>query len=313
LNASDEAIRQARVESGCVVTTPHTPANTASAQDLADTAAKTAGSRARVDVREINDLPVLREVANLFASIWGTGPDRPPVNSELMRAFAHAGNYISGAFDGDELLGASVAFFGPHDRRLLHSHISGVRPGTQGRSIGFALKLHQRAWAMRNGVKEVTWTFDPLVRRNAYFNLVKLGARASAYLVDFYGVMDDGLNAGPHSDRILATWGLDDPGVSAVLDTPVAGAPSARHSLARVQPRLSRGRDGRPVVQRAGTGTQSCWIPEDIASMRRDDPRLATEWGNALRTTLADALNEGYFIRTITRSGHYLLTRKDLA
>jgi predicted GNAT superfamily acetyltransferase len=31
----------------------------------------------------------------------------------------------------------------------------------------------------------VTWTFGPLVRRNAYFNLVKLGATAVAFHKDF--------------------------------------------------------------------------------------------------------------------------------
>src|SRR5437763_17197337 len=53
------------------------------------------------------------------------------------------------------------------------------------------------------------WTTDPLIRRNAYFNLAKLGAEAPQYLVDFYGEMRDAFNAGDESDRLLIRWRLD--------------------------------------------------------------------------------------------------------
>src|SRR3712207_7442617 len=65
----------------------------------------------------------------------------------------------------------------------------------------FRSKLHQRAWAIARGVHEVAWTFDPLVARNAWFNLTKLGARATEYLPNFYGPMDDGINGADESDR----------------------------------------------------------------------------------------------------------------
>ena len=97
---------------------------------------------------------------------------------ELLRAFTKAGNYVGGAFDGGRLVGACVGFFHAPAEDALHSHIAGVAPGLTGRNVGFALKLHQRAWALLRGVSEIAWTFDPLVSRNAYFNLVKLGAPA---------------------------------------------------------------------------------------------------------------------------------------
>ena len=75
--------------------------------------------------------------------------------------------------------------------------------------VGFELKQHQRRWCLERGVKTIEWTTDPLVRRNAYFNLTKLGARASDYLVNFYGAMTDGLNAGEESDRLLISWELE--------------------------------------------------------------------------------------------------------
>ncbi|MEU1202615.1 GNAT family N-acetyltransferase [Streptomyces sp. NPDC005813] len=277
------------------------------APDRAAAAATAAQARARVVVRELTDIPALRSAALLFADIWNT--DRPPINSDVLRALAHAGNYVVGAFDGDELLGASVAFLGLRDRPTLHSHISGVHTGAQGRSIGFALKLHQRAWATRRGIESVTWTFDPLIRRNAYFNLVKLGARATEYLTDFYGDMTDGINAGQQSDRLHLTWPLLDPHVIDLLD----GMPSSRAAepdAPHAAPRLVQGPAGGPEPHPTDAEAQLCWIPPDIEAVRREDPARAAQWRLALRTALTGALAEGYEIRTCTRSGHYLLTRR---
>ncbi|GAA5030673.1 GNAT family N-acetyltransferase [Streptomyces siamensis] len=278
------------------------------APDRAAAAAAAAQARARVDVRELTDIPALRSAALLFADIWNT--DRPPINTDVLRALAHAGNYVVGAFDGEELLGASVAFLGLRDRPTLHSHISGVHTGAQGRSIGFALKLHQRAWAARRGIESVTWTFDPLIRRNAHFNLVKLGARATEYLTDFYGDMTDGINAGQQSDRLHLTWPLLAPHVIDLLD----GVPSRRAAepdAARAEPRLVQGPDGGPEPHLSDAEAQLCWIPPDIEAVRREDPARAAHWRLALRTALTGALAEGYEIRTCTRSGHYLLTRRN--
>ncbi|MFM7981446.1 MAG: hypothetical protein ACKPKO_19230, partial [Candidatus Fonsibacter sp.] len=62
----------------------------------------------------------------------------------------------------------------------------------------------QKNWAKENGFKSVSWTFDPLVARNAEFNINKLGAKITNYFSNFYGAMEDELNAGDESDRLLA-------------------------------------------------------------------------------------------------------------
>src|SRR5207237_5804729 len=91
----------------------------------------------------------------------------------------------------------------------MHSHILGVVPQNERHGLGFDLKQHQRQWCLARGVKVIEWTTDPLVRRNAYFNLTKLGAEAPEYFVNFYGQMRDGINAGEESDRLLIRWHLD--------------------------------------------------------------------------------------------------------
>jgi len=135
------------------------------------------------------------------------------VNTDVLRALSHSGNYVAGARVGGRIVGGLMGWLGMSTAHELHmhSHILGVVVNSQASGIGFDLKQDQRRWCVERSVTTVEWTTDPLVRRNAYFNLTKLGARASSYLVNFYGAMRDGLNAGEESDRLLITWELGSP------------------------------------------------------------------------------------------------------
>ena len=161
------------------------------------------------DIVELSEVADLQQVVELFSKVWGVR-DEVLINSNTLRALAHSGNYVAGAKTKGRLVGAVMGWLGGHPPGglHLHSHILAVIPETEARGLGFALKQHQRSWCIARGIPTVEWTFDPLVRRNAYFNLTKLGAEASSYLVNFYGPMEDGINAGDDSDRILVTWNL---------------------------------------------------------------------------------------------------------
>ena len=141
----------------------------------------------------------------LFNQVWGT--TTPLVGVELLRAIQHAGGYVVAAYLDEQVVGGSFGFLGRHEGApSLHSHITGILPGVRRTGLGRAMKLHQRAWAAEHGLTWVTWTFDPLVRRNAWFNIDVLGAHVHEYLVDFYGPIDDAINAGDESDRLLVAW-----------------------------------------------------------------------------------------------------------
>lgn len=249
-----------------------------------------------MDVRELITTDDMREASELLAGIW-----RPtdPVPYDLLVVLRHIGGYISGVYEGDTMIGACAAF--PAADGSLHSHITGVT--ARGKGAGFAVKRHQREWALAHGVGTITWTFDPLVRRNAYFNLAKLAARAAEYLPDFYGEMPDELNAGDPSDRLLLIWDLDTPEVAAAVEgTPPASVPAEGFTT------LTDGPDGRPVVRdAAGAPRLAIGTPPDIAALRREDPPLALEWRRAQRAALGGALAAGYQVTGFTRSGHYLL------
>jgi predicted GNAT superfamily acetyltransferase len=255
-------------------------------------------------IAELSELDDLRELAELFAAVWGR-PSEPPINSDLLRALAHSGNYLAGTRSEGRLIGGIVGWLGghpPHDLHM-HSHILGVVPGVEARGLGFALKQHQRRWCLERSIGAVEWTFDPLVRRNAYFNLTKLGAEASRYLVDFYGAMDDGINAGDESDRILIRWELTSEKATQAADGKPA-EPAVDEGAARI---LVVGQHEEPVTQDLHGRTALLQVPDDIVALRRRAPELARAWRHAVRAGLGDAMSAGYRVAAVTRDGWYVL------
>jgi len=220
-----------------------------------------------VDIREATTIADLDAMRDVFVAIWDEG-GAPEVH--LTRAVQWAGGYAAVAVLDDRVVGGAMGFVGLRPELHLHSHIAGVLPGLQDRSIGFALKQHQRAWCAERGLPSIRWTYDPLVRRNAWFNLRRLGVEIESFHADFYGDMHDGVNAGDRSDRFLVRW-----------STEVVAAPSSVD------------------VPR---GAELFALPEDIVALRRDDPDRAS----GLRLELRAAL-EGRRVAGLTDAGEYVL------
>jgi predicted GNAT superfamily acetyltransferase len=222
-------------------------------------------------IRIAESVADLQRLAAVFDEIWGT--TCPLVEVGLLRAVQHAGGYLSVAEQGGQVVGGSFGFLGRHQGEpALHSHVTGVLPSVRQTGLGRALKLHQRAWAAEHELVSIVWTFDPLVRRNAWFNLGVLGARVDEYLVDFYGPIDDAVNARDESDRLLVAWTVHD----------AAAEDREPHNLAVP-------------------------TPEDIVGLRQTDPAAAAGWRKRVRTELGDRLNAGGRVVGFTRDGDYLV------
>ncbi len=271
----------------------------------ADRSARLAAQRLGLRVEELTDTASHHAAAVLLQHVWRADNPDAVCNASLMTALAHAGNYVAGAYLGDRLVGAAVGFFGEH---ALHSHVTGVDRTIVTHGIGFALKLHQRAWALERGIGAVRWTYDPLIARNAYFNLCKLGATATDYLPDFYGELDDGINTGDPTDRLVATWELASPGAVAAA----AGRP-AELSACFEEATILLGRDGEhPVPAEAGLPGDGrplrVAVPVDAEALRAQDPAAAARWRYAVREAMSAALAAGYQVCGISRDGVYALT-----
>ncbi|NRQ38283.1 GNAT family N-acetyltransferase [Nonomuraea sp. NN258] len=259
----------------------------------AERVAAGAAARAGVKIAELHELAEIHEACALLDRVWRPGPGNPLMTPELLRVLGHAGGYAVGAYADGRLIGVSLGLLATAG---LHSHITAVAGADRGRNVGYALKLHQRAWALERGITAVTWTFDPLVSRNAYVNLAKLGAAPAEYLVDFYGPMRDGVNAGTASDRLLVRWELAGPWPPAG-ERPPAGAVAA----------LEQGAGGRPVRGRLDGAVVLVRVPSDVEVLRRADPAAAGEWRSAVREVLGGLMAEGRRVTGFTRDGRYVV------
>lgn len=265
------------------------------------------------EIRELHTMEDLAGLAELFAVVWGR-PGEPPIGPDVLKAMAHSGNYVCGAYSGGRLIGGLVGWLGGHPpvELHLHSHILGVLPDSETHGLGFELKQHQRRWCLDREVRVMEWTTDPLIRRNAYFNLTKLGARSNEYLVNVYGAMRDGINAGEESDRLLVRWELDS---SEALAAAAGRAPEPDVDALRAAGAvtiLAVGGSDEPVAADRGEGrVLICNVPDDVVEMRRRDPAGARAWRLALRTALTGAIAHGFVIAGATRSGSYVLVAPD--
>jgi len=277
--------------------------------DLADleNAAIGLAGKAGVEIRALRGYQETGMAADVFAQVWGR--NMTPVPGELGVAFVESGNYAAGAFADGTMVGATIGFLGWHEGTIhLHSHITGVVAEARGHHIGTALKLHQAVWAARRNIDRITWSFDPLIQRNASFNLNSLGARPVAYRENLYGPLEDRFSEKEESDRILVDWyPTGSKAVAARAGTlPV---PDAKALIARGAVAILRDHDG-PVAAPGQTDVLCVQIPDDIVALRSKTSHIAGAWRDALRATLAAALNRGYVIGGFDPTGWYILERR---
>lgn len=253
---------------------PQTAAARHSGQVTTCQAEPTTTTDRAVHLDELSTPAACERAAELLRQVWQA--DFPPVAGHLLRTVQHTGGYVFGAHDdAGDLVAVSLGLL---SREGLHSHITGVLPAGQRRGLGLALKRHQRSWALERGLTTITWTCDPLVRRNVAFNLHALGARVVAYLPDHYGVTQDGVNAGDASDRLEVHWDLTSPEATAATTGRLPWSPPA--AGARLVP-----------------------LPADVERLRAVEPRAAWAWRRSVRASLLPVLAGGGAVLGMTADG----------
>jgi predicted GNAT superfamily acetyltransferase len=252
----------------------------------------------------------LREASALLEMVWGRSGEGVPVHSEVMKSLVHAGGCVTVARDGDGKVVGAAVLSPAAPTGASYSLIAGVAPGMSDRGIGRALKLRQRGWALEHGFTQMTWTFDPLVARNARFNLVRLGAVAAEYEVAFYGPMGDDLNGDDESDRLVARWALaGGRAAAAAAETPPDHGDSGPDDSSET---LRDAPDDGPLLRRDAAGLW-CRVPADIVALRRTDAAQATRWRLAVRDVFRAAFADGCAATYCTRTGWYLLAPEEPA
>ncbi len=205
--------------------------------------ASRAADRARVFIRRIIDADDAEVVTRLSDDIWGSGVMVP---TNLLRAVAMAGTPALVAERDGRAIGFALGFPALGDGfTYVHSHQVGVLAEHRAEHVGFALKMAQRADCLAVGVTEMRWTFDPMLRTHARFNLIHLGVRVIEFIEHCYGSRLDNFNAGDRTDRFKVRWNL----ASAVVDQAeclpsegdeVVVIPADYHHLRRENPAAAR-------------------------------------------------------------------------
>lgn len=237
-----------------------------------------------ITYRAVSDPEILQRVVDLEMIVWDLDP-RDAVPTNILHAMIENGTLLLVAECADQTVGLSLAFPARRGKETyLWSHMTGVHPEHQGKGIGLQLKLLQRKWALKNGYRKIGWTFDPLQRGNANFNVHLLGATANIYHVNYYGEMDDGINAGLPSDRLEVTWklkGARPPIVEpTVIDDETFG--------------LRGDSNQRPQLQSLDCQTVYLEIPTNLARLKQHDMGLALAWRMALREAMQGLFAQGY-------------------
>jgi predicted GNAT superfamily acetyltransferase len=257
-----------------------------------------AARAADVELRPLTSVEDADRILDVMTATWGEHQLLP---REMIRALGDSGNTPWGAFDDEELIGYVLGWSGvdPEDGLHAHSHMLATLPDRRHRGIGYALKLAQRAQCLDQGISRVRWTFDPLLSRNAHFNLTKLGARADRFLPDFYGEMTDALNRGEQSDRLMVRWDLEREPAGPARGSGFEVLGRAGVDLTAPTPTEVRSPAGAPALIR---------IPREYPDLRRRVPALADAWREATAAAFATCFREGLIATGFTDDSTYVLT-----
>jgi len=287
-----------------------------------------------IEIRPMQSYAEMRELEEIQLAIWGKD-EREIMPGHLFHAMQHNGAALLGAFDGSKLVGFTLAVLatveGLSDRidqvaaaRLkMFSVIAGVLPGYRNAGVGYQLKMGQRDFALRIGVRLITWTYDPLESRNARFNIGKLGAVCNRYIGNFHGEMA-GINAGLETDRFEVEWW--------VTSNRAKGRATQRRRSLSLQALLDGGAiliNGAdfnaaglavpPIENSQQSGNlMLVEIPADFQHVKEQDFRLAVEWREHSRDLFETLFSDGYLVSDFAshsagddRRSFYLLTHQD--
>jgi predicted GNAT superfamily acetyltransferase len=281
-------------------------------------------------IKILETVEEITAVEGLQRIVW-PGSETEIVPVHLLVTAAHNGGLVIGAFlkSGSEIapeqetfdpaappigfvFGFPGLYFTPDGPRPKHcSHMLGVHPDYRNQGIGFALKRAQWQMVRHQGIDRITWTYDPLLSRNAHLNITRLGAVCSTYRKELYGEMSDGLNIGVPSDRFEVDWWVNSTRVYRRLSRRPRLALDLAHFLAGGAVIVNPSQAGPdqwprpalsynlPPVTQGDEKNESFLlveIPADFLSLKTADLELANEWRKHTRGLFETLFAQGYLV-----------------
>jgi predicted GNAT superfamily acetyltransferase len=265
-------------------------------------------------VTEVSDAKQLEDVQR---QTWHMD-EHEILPGRFLHALQHNGACLLAAYDGQKIAGFVFGLLGTVQdlddridqvaaaRLQMYSAIMGVLPEYQSRGIGYRLKLAQREFALRIGVRLITWTYDPLESRNAYLNIGKLGVVCHQYFRNYHGELA-GLNQGLPTDRFYVEWW--------VTSNRVKGKLGSKRALLTIDAYRSGGialiNEAKPL----GSGFMAppdnfvvsdnrillVEFPSQIQEIKNQDMKLAAAWREHTRDLFEHYFEHNYLITDMVR------------
>jgi predicted GNAT superfamily acetyltransferase len=266
--------------------------------------------KSEITYRSLRTIEECVQAQDIQLDVWGEN-ELHVMSWKLFLDLVRNGGLVLGAFDGDQMVGFNVGFLGTDDgspnrpamaRLKFNSHAMGVHPDYQDAGIGYRLKLMQRDHAITNGVRLVTWTYDPLQSRNANLNIRRLGAVCNHYIREYYGEMRDDINLGFPSDRFHVEWWVTSEQVEQTLGSSPAPvdleamlAAGAKHynSTRRNEDGLLEPSDVDVALDGSDLLVE---IPPNLDSLRMQNQDLSLEWRLHTRHIFEHLFAEKYYV-----------------
>lgn len=273
-------------------------------------------TEAEIQIKTLRSLDEMRAAVALQKIYWGDDLESV-IPAHMLYSLATHGGHVLAAFDGDRMVAVLVGFLGTSMEEIDRPAMANLQivskrmvvlPEYRNRGLGYRLKLAQRDIAIKQGVRLVTWTFDPLLSTNAHLNIRKLGGVSHEFLDNYYGVDDSGgLARGGNSDRLLVEWWVTHRRVKERLE-------GARGSLGLNQYLEASTPIVNPTIPGAGglprplenVLTPSGWmalleIPTNFPAVARVDESLARAWREHTRTLFHVLFGMGYVVTDFVR------------
>jgi predicted GNAT superfamily acetyltransferase len=267
-------------------------------------------------IKIIENMNEMHQAVEIQRLVW-LESETDIIPAHLMNSAVHSGGLLIGAYVDQEMVGFVFGFPGfystPDGPRLKHySSILGIRPEWQGQGIGFALKRAQWQMVRHQGIDRITWTFDPLLSRNAWLNITRLGAVCDTYLRDFYGKMNDVLNQGLPSDRFNVDWWVNSHRVNRRLSRRRRNHLDLVHFLSGGAPIINPAEMDINVLPHPVEKVEIplgkdlpillVEIPANFLSLKGADISLALAWRLHSRAIFEDLFKAGYLVTDFVRS-----------
>ena len=272
-----------------------------------------------IEIRPLKTMDELRPLVELQKIYWGDDLESV-IPAHMLFSLANHGGHVLAAFDGAQAVGVLVGFLSTNQKDpnrpamanlQLFSKRMVVLPEYRGQGIGYRLKLAQREIAIKQGVRLVVWTFDPLLALNAHLNIRKLGGVCHAFYENYYGTSNEGgLTSFGMSDRLMVDWWVTNRRVEERINGTRTDL-TLSHYLDAHTPILNPSNlssDGILLPAASITTTEGALalleIPTRYPALEASNPQLAQTWRLHVRQTFRQIIARGFIVTDFLTETH---------